>query len=47
MCAIGWVDVGTSTRVWQRFVGFHEKVWKTAEKRFFVNRSLVERPRSI
>jgi hypothetical protein len=38
-----WVGVGTSTRVWRTFVGFHEKVWKTAGKRFLVSRSIAER----
>jgi hypothetical protein len=33
-CTVGWVDIGTGTRVWRRLVGFHEKVWKTAEKCF-------------
>jgi hypothetical protein len=37
------VEIGTGTRVWRRFVGFHEKVWKTAENRFLINRSLTER----
>jgi hypothetical protein len=42
-CAVGWVDVGTSTRVWWIFVGFNEKVGKIAEKRVLLNRSLEEK----
>jgi hypothetical protein len=32
---VGWAHVGTSTSVWRRFVGFHEKVRKTTEKKCF------------
>jgi hypothetical protein len=34
----GWVNVGTSTRVWRGFVVFYEKVRKTTEKKVFVQR---------
>jgi hypothetical protein len=33
-CILEWVDVGTSTKVRWRFVGFHEKVRKIAIKIF-------------
>jgi late competence protein required for DNA uptake (superfamily II DNA/RNA helicase) len=30
---VGWVDVGASTSVWRRFIGFYKKVRKIAEKK--------------
>jgi hypothetical protein len=31
---VGWVDVGTSPRVWRRFVGYHESTENSRKKVF-------------